>query len=312
MSIAIEDPSGGLTTAPWRPRSLQGRRPPWLRLRWRLLILLAVIALHVLGTRSLLRLLAAGESAVAEDSVLLVDFIQDRPVPVTPPKPTEADDATARPATLRPPPETHQPRPRPRPRMRDDSAMQVQAAPPPGRPARQPATEELQLYDHNGRLRVPDDMLEQIDKQVGDQRVFGYQIPHTDDAKKYFYRNQVLSYESTRFDQYWKPDQDMLTDLLTRLVEKTTKQIKIPIPGHPGSTMVCSITLIALSGGCGVLTNGSDYVGPVDDPDTLDPQEDRQCKAWWDQIIGARTQEVWRKTRSLYEAQCRKPLLRPK
>lgn len=57
-------------------------------------------------------------------------------------------------------------------------------------------------------------------------------------------------------------------------------------------------------------TDGADYVGPQDDPATLDPEEDRQCQAWWNQIIGATTQETWRKTRSMYEAACRKPLLR--
>lgn len=76
--------------------------------------------------------------------------------------------------------------------------------------------------------------------------------------------------------QYWKPDQDLLTNLLNRMVKKTTKEMR----------------------------------RPQDDPATLDPEEDRQCQAWWNQIIGATTQETWRKTRSMYEAACRKPLLR--
>jgi hypothetical protein len=91
------------------------------------------------------------------------------------------------------------------------------------------------------------------------------------------------------------------------MVEKTTKEIKIPVPGHPGSKMVCQLTILALGGSCRVVTNGADYIGPVDDPATLNEEEERQCAAWWNQIIGAKTQEVWRKTRSLYEAQCRKP-----
>jgi hypothetical protein len=153
-------------------------------------------------------------------------------------------------------------------------------------------------------------MLEQIDKQVGDQRVFSYQVPHIDDAKKYFYRNPALAYETTRFEQYWTPDQDALTALLTKLVEKTTKEIRIPVPGRPGSTMICKVSILALGGGCGILANNANYVGPVDDPDTLNPAEDRQCQAWWNQIVGAQTQDVWRRTRALYEAQCRKPLLR--
>jgi hypothetical protein len=46
----------------------------------------------------------------------------------------------------------------------------------------------------------------------------------------------------------------------------------------------------------------------TDDPNTLDPEEDKQCQAWWDRIVGASNQDVWRHTRDLYEAQCRKPL----
>ena len=94
------------------------------------------------------------------------------------------------------------------------------------------------------------------------------------------------------------------------MAEKTTKEIRVPVPGRAGSTMVCHVSLLALGGSCGVLTPGSDYVGPVDDPDTLSPEEDRQCQAWWEQIVGATTQDAWRKTRKLYEAQCRKPLER--
>jgi hypothetical protein len=168
----------------------------------------------------------------------------------------------------------------------------------------------LQLYELDGSLRTPKDMLDQIDRKMGDKRVFSYQIPRMDDARKFFYRNQVLTFESTRFDRYWKPDQGMLTDLLTQLVEETTKEISISIPGQPGSRVVCTLALLAFSGGCGIVSNGDGYVGPVDDPDTLDAEEDRQCQAWWEQIVDAKTQELWRKTRAIYEAQCRKPLAR--
>lgn len=311
MSGSTQDLADSLADRPWRPRSLEPRRSPWLPLRWRLLILLGIIGLHALGARLFLHMLAAGRDAVASESVLLVEFIEARPaLPKALPIPGPAGIARLPDPKPRRPPERVSARPPPP----ANTAMQAPAVPASTSASlpRRPSEPALQLYNPDGSLRVPDGMLAQIDAQVGEQRVFSYQVPHMDDAKKYFYRNRVLAYEPTRFDQYWKPDQDLLTDLLTRLVEKTTKQVRIPVPGHPGSTMVCTITLIALSGGCGVLTNGADYVGPVDDPDTLNPEEDRQCAAWWQQIVGARTQELWRKTRSLYEAQCRKPLLRPK
>lgn len=297
MSVTSKDPAATLAIGTWRPQSLRPRRRDLLRLRWRVLVLVAIALLHVLGTRWLLQVLSAGDDAVPDDSVLVVDFIDAAPRPRL--------DASPKPiAEAREPARTGEPGRKP-----ELFAAPMPSLPAAPAPARSPGR-SLQLYDSEGRLRLPEDLLERIDRQVGDQRVFSYQIPRMDDASKHFYRNPVLVYESTRFEQYWQPDQDMLTELLTRLVEATTKEIRIPVPGQPGSTMICKVSIMAFGGGCGVLTNGADYVGPLDDPDTLSKEEDRQCQAWWEQIIGAKTQEVWRKTRSLYEAQCRKPLER--
>ena len=167
------------------------------------------------------------------------------------------------------------------------------------------------LYGPDGRLRLPDGLMDQLDHQFGDKRSFDFQQPKLDDAATLFYRPQALSYEPTRFEKYWKPDQDLLTDLLTRAVEKTTKEIRIPIPGDPKSHLVCKISLLAMGGGCGIETNGSDYTGPKDDPNTLSPEEARQCQAWWDKIISTKTQDEWRATRKIYELECRKPLEKP-
>lgn len=297
MSEATKDPAATLAIGTWRPQSLRPRRRDLLRLRWRVLILVAIGLLHVLGTRWLLKVLSAGDDAVPDESALVVDFIDAAPRPLLDASPKPIAEASEPPGTGE------------SGRKRERLAAPQPSLPAAPAPSRSPGR-SLQLYDSEGRLRLPDDLLEQIDRQVGDQRVFSYQIPRMDDASKHFYRNPVLVYETTRFEQYWQPDQDMLTELLTRLVEATTTEIRIPVPGHPGSTMVCKVSIMAFGGGCGVLTNGADYVGPLDDPDTLSKEEDRQCQAWWEQIIGARTQEVWRKTRSLYEAQCRKPLAR--
>lgn len=310
MSEPSEELLASLATEPWRPRSLQAPRPALLDLRWRVIILVAIALLHLLLGRWLLSMVV--DDVAEPEVVLVVDFIDASPKPIPPPvfqppmqvtpaKPKRKPKSVARaPATgtsptpaqleLQAKPRAHSP----------DMALQALESP----PAR------LQLYDSEGRVRLPDNMLEQIDKQVGDQRVFSYQVPHIDDARKYFHRNPALAYETTQFDQYWTPDQDALTALLTKLVEKTTKEVRIPVPGRPGSTMICKVSVLALGGGCGILVNGANYVGPVDDPNTLNPEEDRQCQAWWNQIIGAQTQDVWRRTRSLYEAQCRKPPLR--
>lgn len=280
----------------WRPKSLREPTPAWLSRPIRASILAAVVLAHWLVLAWWLPRLAMPRHPIEDQTVIRVEFISD------PPPVAAQPDLEVRSTTQVVPPSRARPV-RKRPRIQSDTPLQALPSPPAEK-------SRLELYGADGRLKVPDDMLDQIDRKYGDKRVFSYQVPRLDDAKKELYRNPAITYEKTRFDEYWKPDQDLLTGLLTEMVEKTTKQIKIPVPGRPDSKMVCTISLLALGGGCGLLTNGSDYVGPVDDPDTLSPEEDRQCKAWWDQIVGASTQDVWRKTRKLYEAQCRKPLER--
>jgi hypothetical protein len=282
----------------WRPRSLRAPGPAWPSPRARSAVFAAVVLAH-LGLALWLPWLDVDE-APAEEEAIQVGFIPPDPLPALPVEPADGPareperqrDAPAdRPTSSRPPrrrPVTPQP-------------LQVQAI---------AAPRKLELYGEDGRLKLPKDMLEQIDRKFGDTRTFSYQVPGMERADKLLNRPPPIAYESTRFDEYWQPDQDLLTSLLTQMVEKTTKEIRVKVPGRSQSTMVCKVSLLALGGGCGVLTPGSDYVGPVDDPDTLSPEEDRQCQAWWDQIVGATTQDAWRQTRKLYEAQCRKPLER--
>lgn len=307
------DPAAMLADRPWRPLSLHPLPPPWRPQPASTLLLLAIIAMHFLAARWLW--LQMGRTEAAE-IITVLEFPPVRPRIAPPPLPQPVVT----------PPRPHAPRKvTPRKHVTHSRTLQVnpiaaEPLPAPSKTARNPPRAEqdiqqppptaLQLYDDNGRLRVPADMLDQIDRRYGDKRVFSYQIPHMDDAKKYFDRNQVLSFQSTRFEEFYKPDRDMLTELLQKLVEKSTRQIRIPVPGKPGSTMVCTVSLLALGGGCGIQRNGSHYVGAVDDPDTLSPEEDRQCQGWWQQIMDARTQDAWRQTRKLYERECRKPMAR--
>jgi hypothetical protein len=279
--------------AGWRPQSLRPPDQSWPPPRTRAGVLAAVLLAH-LGLAVWLPWFDRGPAA-PEDEALLVNFIPPDPLP-PPPEPVVEPDAAPR---AEPDTRPSAPRPnRPRRRPTTPQPLQVQTMPPPAR---------LDLYGEDGRLKLPKDMLEQIDRKFGDTRRFDYQVPGMERAEKLLNRPPPIVYEGTRFDEYWKPDQDLLTALLTEMVEKTTKEVRIKVPGRSQSTMVCKVSVLAFGGGCGVLTPGSDYVGPVDDPDTLSPEEDRQCQAWWEQIVGATTQDTWRRTRKLYESQCRKP-----
>jgi len=289
----------GLAPSAWQPLSARERTVEPMPWRLRALLLGAVALLHLLVFAVILPLLDRWHRDAPDEDAILVDFVQEAPPMQVVPNET---------ITIRRPEDAPLPRPRPRaptPNRETPRALDV-----PMQAVDAPTRRTLQLYNPDGSLRTPDDMLDTLDKQFGDKRVFSYQIPHYEDAKKYFERNPALVYEETRFDQYWTPDRDALTAVLSKAVEKTTKQVRMKLPGS-NSYVVCTVSILALGGGCGVDTPGSDWNGPQDDPNTLNPEEARQCAAWWDKITQARTQDAWIATKKLYEAACRKPLLEP-
>jgi len=297
----------GLAPSPWQPLSTRRNTKDPMPARLRAALLGAVVLAHVLALFGLMALLERRQRAQQDDAIV-VDFIDEPPPTVVEMPPLPNETVTIHMPKAAPKPPVPRARTTPLPR-------QVLDAPPrpvdvPMRTVDVKPKKELRLFNPDGSLRVPDDMLEQLDRKFGDKRTFSWQIPqHSDDAKKVFERNKALAYEETRFDQYWTPDHDALTALLEKAVEKTTKQVKVKVPGMNGSShVVCTIAVLALSGSCRVQTNGADWNGPQDDPNTLNPEEERQCAAWYQKIIDAKTQDAWRATKKLYEESCRKPL----
>jgi hypothetical protein len=155
--------------------------------------------------------------------------------------------------------------------------------------------------------RLPDSLLEDMDRTARDPR-FDFRMPDLDAAARLLERPPALVYEPTRFDEYWEPNEDLLSEVLRKAVEKTTKEVRIPIPGARGRFLVCRVSLLAAGGACGVERNGGNDVVSLDDPQTLSATEAAACQAWWNRIVGASTQAEWRATQKLYEAECRKPL----
>lgn len=177
-------------------------------------------------------------------------------------------------------------------------------------PAADAVGKPLRLFRPDGGLQLPDRLLADIDASHRSQQGFDFQMPGVVDAGKFMERPVALEYEATRFDAYWKPDENLLDELLRKAMEATTKEVRIPIPGHPGSKIVCHVWMLAAVGTCGVRNNADGYRVERDDPNTLDEAEAKQCQAWWERIVAAESQDIWRKTRDLYERECRKPLLK--
>jgi len=297
QSLPHSWPDTGVASTPWRPRSLAVA--PKRRLSRGSSVLLAAIAAGHIGALFLLaRGMAPDPAEFDVNAVTEIRFIE-RPVEVPlepetililpPPVAGVSADKTAAP-----------PHEGPR-RQRTPGALQAVE------PA--PATQALALYDENGRVKLPEGLLEDLEAKVGDKRTFDYQVPGLATASKVFDRPPPLVYEHNKFEDFYRPDQNLLNALLTRMVEGTTKEIRIKIPGNPRAKIVCTVSLLAVGGGCIIVQNQGNYV-IKDDPATLSEDEQAQCQAWWDKIVDASSQDVWRKTRDLYESECRKPLER--
>lgn len=173
----------------------------------------------------------------------------------------------------------------------------------------------LNLYDETGRIRLPVDFIERLDAENAPEKRFDFINPDLELAGTFLKRPPAIDFNPTQFEQAWQPDQDILSELLNKAVEKTTKEIKIPVPGNPTVKLVCKVSLLAVGGGCSFVPNGG--YGRViaeseDDPDTLSPEEDRQCQAWWEKISNTSSQREWYKTKALYEMTCKKPLAKEK
>lgn len=288
----------------WQPLSLDTEPREDLPKRWRAPLLGSLIGLHVLAFVYLPLGEPVREKREQEEAIQ-VDFI-DLPPPINHedilirPEPDEVvEDNAASPIPTRvptSPASTPSPVALPAPRKK----------PEPSKPGAM-----SMVYTDEGRVRLPDVLMDDLDKKFGDQRQFSFQQPGLDKADKLLEHRNYLAYEPTRFEKDWKPNQDLLSELLTRAVEATTKEVRMPMPGNPRATLVCKVSILALGGGCGIEVAGANYLPPGDDPNTLSPEEDRQCQAWWDKIVSATTQDAWRQTRQLYDRECRKPLERP-
>jgi hypothetical protein len=297
----------------WRPRPLSPPVVP-MPLRRRVSIL-AAVALGHLAVFALLALAGRPRPVPPQERITTLVFVAPEPAAteIAPDAPTILAPAKPRPR-VDPAPGVATPRARPTPRTEppvpDVAAADTPIVAPGAMVAVEPAPrprDALRLYDADGSLALPDDVVARIG-EVDGGRQFDFQMPGLMESGRFMDRQPVLAYEPTRFDRYWIPEKDVLTEILEKAVEATSGTVEIPIPGSPGSKLVCSVSILAMGGGCGIVDKNDGYVVQLDDPDTLGPEEDAQCRAWWDQLVEADTQAQWRETRALYDFSCRKPL----
>jgi hypothetical protein len=174
-------------------------------------------------------------------------------------------------------------------------------------PSEPVVTPTLTLINKDGSIVLPQQTRDAFLNAI-ENREFDVQRKGLDDMQKLLHRPVALEYKSTVFEGDWQGDTPRLERILAEAVEKSTVRIKIPIPGRPGAYLRCDMAVIVMGGSCGFTANDDGYYVRGDDPNTLSVEEDRQCKAWWELIVSAKTQALWRKTKKLYQQECEKPL----
>lgn len=254
-----------------------------------LALLLVIAALHVLALIWLAEATRLQVLVPEGQTVTQVEFV-NRPKPTQPLAKIPAQPSPINPGKRSGPVSV---------RARHDTAAQA--------PSSEDA-EAFRVLDSEGRLWIPQKALDEFHGGA-ENKTFEIGRAGQNDMQKLLHRPVALDYRSTRFDAAWQGDKPPLTRVLEAAVEKTTATIKIPVPGRPGAFLQCKIMVLAAGGGCGFIANDDGYYVLPDDPNTLSPEEDKQCQAWWDLIVSAKTQGEWRRTRTLYDQECRKPLL---
>lgn len=181
------------------------------------------------------------------------------------------------------------------------------AEPPPALAELAPAVPGARIFALDGAILDIESQAAAINRRVDARATFDYQIAGVAEAESAFSLPLAIEYRATRFDRYWKPTPDLLTDVLERAVRASTLQVSLPVPGMPGYRVGCAIVVLAAAGGCG-MSEPKVLVYDIDDPTTLSPEEAKACEQIWERLADARTQSEHRQLRQIYDLGCRLPL----
>jgi hypothetical protein len=163
------------------------------------------------------------------------------------------------------------------------------------------------VFAPDGAIVGIEEHVRELDKAVSADAVFDYQIAGIKEAETAFTLPVALEVNGTRFDRYWKPEANLLDDLLERAVKASTIVVSVPVPGMAGYRFGCAVVVIAAAGGCG-MSEPALSVYDIDDPTTLSTEEAEACQTLWERITGSRRQDEHRRLRQIYELGCRLPL----
>ena len=159
------------------------------------------------------------------------------------------------------------------------------------------AVPAARLFHADGSVALPANAIADLRAVESDARKFDYMTPGLATAELAFHRQSTVPYTPTRFDADWKPVRTLGDDIVIPISEMLTYE-------NERKTFRCSLLPPVCTWG------RVDAAVELDDPNTLNPIEDAECRALWDTIIAATNQSKWLGLRKRYDAQCRKPLER--
>jgi hypothetical protein len=203
-------------------------------------------------------------------------------------------------ASARSPPQSRRQAPPPAPAIPAPNEMLRMPAPAGARTvADQPqstaaATPVARLFRADGAPALPTATIDDLKAADNDARNFDYMTPGLAGAEAAFRRPPAIAYTPTRLDADWKPVRTLGGDVMHAISEKLTYQ-------NERKSFRCSLVPPICSWG------RVDPAVELDDPHTLNPDENAQCGSLLDAIVGATNQVEWMKLRKRYDAQCRKP-----
>jgi hypothetical protein len=161
------------------------------------------------------------------------------------------------------------------------------------------AAPQPRLFLSDGAIALPHGVVEDLQAALSDDRQFDYRRPGLDDAGKLFGRRSAIEMQTTRFAAGWIEQKDLGTSVLESAFKATSVEVKL---GRNATCVASLFGMVACSWG------RVGYVAELDDPTTLDIDEAAHCHALWERIVDAVEQQEWRRLRSEYETECRKPL----
>lgn len=199
-------------------------------------------------------------------------------VPVALPRPRSASIAAS--SVTRPPPRGRT-RAQQRPAVIDAESYGAPTAA--ARPAEVALRDAADLFDDEGRARLPD---EPLFASTPPPRTGDWHTPGDGSEDDAFYRPRALDPRTTRFARAWRPTQTLGGEWYERLMRATTGVVSVPV--NQKFNLVCGVSIAGLGGGCLIVRDGgTGVIVERGEPAPWARSNRAQCRGLRDELAAA-------------------------